>query len=187
VRYLVDGQQRISTLSLLLIHLRKSLAKTHPEEQASLDSLILSRKYGRPSFNLDVDERERCLSSILEEADFDTEAQPTSIRNLWNRYETIRTRFPDDLLGPALPYFSDWLQNRVMFVDIVASDQHMALEIFETMNDRGLRLSSADMLKSFLLSEMRDEETIRDLNERWRRRITELVGCPQTFARVLLR
>lgn len=175
VRYLVDGQQRISTLSLLLIHIRNSLAETHPEEQGSLDALIFSRKYGRPSFNLDVVEREKCLSSILEEADFDAEGQPASIQNLCNRYETIRTRFPDDLLGPVLPYFSDWLQNRVMLVDIVASDQHMALEIFETMNDRGLRLSNTDMLKSFLLSEMRDEDTIRDLNERWRRRITELV------------
>ena len=37
-----------------------------------------------------------------------------------------------------------------MLVEIVASDQGMALEIFETMNDRGLRLSNTDMLKSFL-------------------------------------
>ncbi len=47
VRYLVDGQQRITTLSLLLIFLRNSLAETHPDEQASLDSLIFSSKYGR--------------------------------------------------------------------------------------------------------------------------------------------
>ena len=174
VRYLVDGQQRITTLSLLLIHLRSSLAETHPEEQASLDSLIFSRKFGRKTFNLDVEEREKCLSSILEDVDFDAEAQPASVRSLWHRYETIRTRFPDDLLGGALPYFSDWLQNRVMLVDIVASDQDMALEIFETMNDRGLRLSNTDMLKSFLLSQTGDEGTISGLNDLWRRRIAEL-------------
>ncbi len=61
-----------------------------------------------------------------------------------------------------------------MLVDIVASDQDMALEIFETMNDRGLRLSNTDMLKSFLLAQTGDEILISDLNDRWRRRITEL-------------
>ena len=49
----------------------------------------------------------------------------------------------------------------------------MALEIFETMNDRGLRLSNTDMLKSYLLSRV-GEERLPVLNDRWRRRITEL-------------
>ena len=63
----------------------------------------------------------------------------------------------------------------MILVDIGAPDQDMALEIFETMNDRGLRLSSTDMLKSFLLARVGDENVIRDLNNRWRQRVTELV------------
>ncbi len=181
VRYLVDGQQRLTTLSLLLIHLRSLLAETHPDEKASFDSLIFSRKFGETKFNLDVEERRQCLEAILDGADFDTDGRSESVRNIWDRYETIRTRFPGDPDDPddphrdSLPYFCDWLLNRVMLVDIVASDQDMALEIFETMNDRGLRLSNTDMLKSFLLSQVRDEDTIRELNDRWRRRVAELV------------
>ena len=174
VRYLVDGQQRITTLSLLLIYLRNSLAEQHSDERASLGSLIFSTQFGRKTFNLDVDERDKCLSAILEERDFDTDGQPDSVQNIWKRYETIQHGFPSDLLDETLPYFSDWLQHRVILVEIVASDQDMALEIFETMNDRGLRLSNTDMLKSFLLSQVPDEESIRDLNSQWRRRITEL-------------
>lgn len=174
VRYLVDGQQRITTLSLLLIYLRHALADTHSDELSSLDSLIFSTRYGRKTFNLDVEERDRCLRAILNGEDYDTDGQPASVQNICKRYDTIRTRFPDDLHGKALVYFSDWLQDRVIFVDIVAPSQDMALEIFETMNDRGLRLSSTDMLKSFLLSEVRDETAIDDLNTRWRRRVTDL-------------
>ncbi len=174
IRYLVDGQQRITTLSLLLIHLRSSLAGTHPNEKAALDSLIFSWKFGKETFNLHVEQREECLRAILNSGHFDADGQPESVRNLSNRYQTIVHRFPEDLVGEALPYFSDWLQHRVLLVDIVASDQDMALEIFETMNDRGLRLSNTDMLKSFLLPQVRDEQAIRDLNDRWRRRITEL-------------
>ena len=72
VRYLVDGQQRITTLSLLLIYLRHALADTHSDELSSLDSLIFSTRYGRKTFNLDVEERDRCLRAILNGEDYDT-------------------------------------------------------------------------------------------------------------------
>ena len=175
VRYLVDGQQRITTLSLLLIYVRHGLAETHPDDAQALNSLIFSAAFGKTTFNLDVDEREKCLQAILDGEEYDASAEPESVRNLWHRYQTIVERFPSDLQGDTLPYFADWLQHRVILVDIGAPDQDMALEIFETMNDRGLRLSSTDMLKSFLLAQVVDETVIRDLNDRWRQRVTELI------------
>lgn len=171
IRYLVDGQQRVTTLSLLLIHLRHLL----PEGDADdLNNLIYSSSFGQKSFNLDVDEREKCLEAILEERDFDPEGESESVRNLWDRYRTVVERFSEDVASEPLAYFGDWLLHRVILVDIGAPDQDMALEIFETMNDRGLRLSNTDMLKSFLLARVGDESVIKDLNDRWRRRVTEL-------------
>ncbi len=175
VRYLVDGQQRITTLSLLLIYVRHGLAATHPGDAQALNSLIFSTAFGKKTFNLDVDEREECLQAILDGEEYDAGSDPESVRNLWARYQTIVDRFSSDLQGDTLPYCSDWLQHRVILVDIGAPDQDMALEIFETMNDRGLRLSSTDMLKSFLLARVGDEIVIRDLNGRWRQRVTELI------------
>ncbi len=174
VRYLVDGQQRITTLTLLLVYLRRALNAVSADDAEALNSLIFSSSFGKKSFNLDVDEREKCLSAILEEEDYDVTDAPESVRNLWQRYHDIVDRFPSDLLGAALPYFVDWVQHRVILVDIAAPDQDMALEIFETMNDRGLRLSNTDMLKSFLLARAGDDTMIRELNDRWRRRVTEL-------------
>lgn len=178
IRYLVDGQQRITTLSLLLIYLRHALAEKYRQDSDALNSLIFSWHLGKENFNLDVDEREECMLALLKDRGFDSQGQPESVRNLWNRYRTIEERFPhDDLKEDILPYFADWLQHRVIFVDIGAVDQDMALEIFETMNDRGLRLSNMDMLKSFLLAHVGDEDLIRDLNDRWRRRVTELTDA----------
>lgn len=174
IRYLVDGQQRITTLILVLMYLRRALSAVSAEDAEALNSLIFSSSFGKKSFNLDVDEREKCLGAILEERDYDVTDAPESVRNLWERYHDILRRFPTDLLGTGLPYFVDWLQHRVILVDIAAPDQDMALEIFESMNDRGLRLSNTDMLKSFLLARVGDETVIRELNERWRRRVTEL-------------
>ncbi|MCY3786610.1 MAG: DUF262 domain-containing protein [bacterium] len=178
VRYLVDGQQRITTLSLLLIYLRIRLTETSDNEEAqTLNSLIFSSLYGKRTFNLDVDERQKCLQAMLDGNDFNPDDETPSVRNLWHRFETITARFPSDIPDNALPYFVDWLQNRVIFVDIGAPNQDMALEIFESMNDRGLRLSSTDMLKSFLLARVGDETQIHDLNTRWRDRIAQLVDA----------
>ena len=174
VRYLVDGQQRITTLSLLLIYLRRCLSENYANDAGALESLIFSSSYGEKTFNLDVDERNDCLKAILDDQQFDPQTTTSqSVRNMWNRYEKIAECFPEDLQDEKLPYFVDWIQNRVILVDIGTPDHDMALEIFETMNDRGLRLNSIDMLKSYLLARV-DENQIADLNDRWRHRVTEL-------------
>lgn len=61
-KYIVDGQQRLTTLTLLLMHLR-NLLESLPEEAGQLRSLIYSRSFGVTSFNLNVEEREKCTSA----------------------------------------------------------------------------------------------------------------------------
>ena len=180
VHYLADGQQRITTLSLLLIHLQRCLAENYPKDGSALQGLIFSYIHGVEKFNIDVGERAMCLKAIVGGDEFDAHSTgDSSVRNLWNRYGTIEERFPDELQDEILPYFVDWLKSRVILVEIVAPDQDMALEIFETMNDRGLRLSNTDMLKGFLLARVGEETLIRDLDERWKRRVTELTDIEE--------
>jgi len=143
----------------------------------ALNLLIFSAAFGRKTFNIDVEERQSCMEAIFERKEFDPSDKPESVRNLWNRYQTISERYPSNLQGKTLPYFADWLQHRVILVDIGAPNQDMALEIFETMNDRGLRLSNTDMLKSYLLARVGNEEVIRSLNDSWRKRVTDLVDA----------
>ncbi len=116
------------------------------------------------------------MTAILKKKDFDTNKKSSSVSKIYHRFNDIVDEFPEKLMDKPLPYFIDWLLERVLLVEISTSDQSMALEIFETMNDRGLSLSSTDMLKSFLLSKASDPLYIKEANERWRKRIAELVG-----------
>jgi hypothetical protein len=50
----------------------------------------------------------------------------------------------------------------------------MALEIFESMNDRGLRLSSMDMLKSYILSRIAEPTQVESANKLWRAHVQDL-------------
>ncbi len=171
-RYLVDGQQRLATLTLLLIHLHHLTENIDGAED--LAPLVFSQKYGELTFNIDVDERDEVMRAVLNQLPFDPDDQSESVRGIWDQYQNVVELFPDDLKGSALLYFIDWLLDRVVLVEIRTTDQDMALEIFETMNDRGLRLSNIDMLKGFLLAHIDGPVEIESANQLWRRRVTEL-------------
>lgn len=171
-RFLVDGQQRLTTLSLLLIHLDHLVEGVDGAQ--SLSALVYSSRFGSLSFNIDVPERDHVMRAILDGVEFDTTGANESVANIWSRYLDIVELFPEELKGAPLLHFVDWLLERVVLVEIGTTDQDMALEIFETMNDRGLRLSNTDMLKGFLLARMEEPAAIDAANQLWRTRVGEL-------------
>ncbi|HEY2975874.1 MAG TPA: DUF262 domain-containing protein [Pyrinomonadaceae bacterium] len=170
--FIIDGQQRLTTLTLLLIHLynlQKTLADKVP-----IDDLIFSEKFAKKSFNLDVEERRSCMEALFAGQQFDDTDQPESVRNILARYRDIQQHLPDELVGEALPYFLDWLIENVHLVEITAYSDEDAYTIFETMNDRGLSLSPTDMLKGFLLANITDEEKRLEANTVWKERVAGL-------------
>ena len=71
-RYIVDGQQRLTTLTLLLIHLHRSL--DDDDQKQGCGWLIHSYHPGRgASFNLDIEERKDCMEALFEGRPFEKE------------------------------------------------------------------------------------------------------------------
>lgn len=172
--YIVDGQQRLTSLSLLLILLRN--LQRGRADVVNIDELIVSEKYGQISFNLDVDERNPCMDALFAATAFDPADRSESVQNLFGRYQDMEAAWPEELRGDALPYFVDWLLENVHLVEITAYSDDDAYTIFETMNDRGLSLSPTDMLKGYLLANI-DERKRIPANARWRERIAELAAA----------
>lgn len=173
VGFIVDGQQRLTSLTLLLLLLR-NMQSGHAE-QVNVDELIFSEKFGQKSFNLHVDERTPAMEALYQDGglSFNTTDRPESVQNLVARYRDLEAAFPEELRGDALPYFIDWLLENVHLVEITAYSDDDAYTIFETMNDRGLSLSPTDMLKGYLLANI-DEGRRTPANNRWRDRIRDL-------------
>ena len=169
--FIVDGQQRLTSLTLLLILLR-NLQKGR-DKKVNVDELIFSEKFDQKSFNIHVDERTPAMVALYDGVPIDVTDRPESVQNLVQRYHDLEDAFPIELRGDALPYFIDWLLENVHLVEITAYSDDDSYTIFETMNDRGLSLSPTDMLKGYLLANMtQDKRTAA--NTHWRDRIRGL-------------
>jgi Protein of unknown function DUF262/Restriction Enzyme Adenine Methylase Associated len=181
--FIVDGQQRITTLHLLLIYLRRLLKDQGLTEDAEqLTQLIYKRQRGRSSFTIDLPERHDLLEALIQERSYELPADCSpSLQNLYDRSRDIDELYPEELRGDALPYFHDWLLDRVCLVGIKALGRENAWEIFESMNNRGVRLGPVDLLKSYLLSRV-DASDRRHLNDRWRNMLSRLNGISSNAA-----
>jgi len=173
-RAIIDGQQRLTSLTLLLIYLENLQKERESSDKVSINDLIFSEEYGSKSFNISVDEREPCLNALYKGEQFDVSQQPESVQNIYARYKDIEDLFPDELEGKALPFFIEWLIKKVDLVEITAYTEQDAHKIFVSMNDRGLSLTPTEMLKGFLLSEIRDNDTRNKANDLWKQTILEL-------------
>jgi len=171
-KFIIDGQQRLTTLTLLLIHIYLQLKDD--EQKVQIADLIFSMRFGRRSFNLDVEERADCMEALFTGKSFEEAGQPESVVNILQRFRDVTELFPGDLADAALPYFADWLIENVHLVEITAYSDADAYTIFETMNDRGLSLTPTDMLKGYLLANIEDPEHRNEANQLWRKRITRL-------------
>lgn len=170
---IIDGQQRLSSLTLLLIYLHNRI-KNLGFKHNSVDEMIYSESYGIDSFNIRVDDRLDCMNALYDDKDFDTTNSGESVKNLYGRYEDIEDLFPEEITDEMILHFADWLIDKVLFIEIDATTEQDAHKIFVSMNDRGLSLTSTEMLKGYILSEIKNDTNREKLNNVWKDRVLKL-------------
>jgi len=170
---IIDGQQRITSLTLFLIFLNHKQESV--SSKVSISELIFSEKFGEKSFNMSDEYRDECLKALFEEGAYTLkEDDNETVVNMVNRYADIEIIFPEEIDDHALPYFIDWLIQNVVIVEIIAYSDENAYIIFETMNDRGMNLTATEMLKGFVLSKISDRTKRDEINSIWKKLMQEL-------------
>lgn len=158
--YVIDGQQRLSTVLIWLSAIRdKMKGKNDGLSQFINDNYLSSRTYYEnktitfPKFELGEYDNKR-LKNILE-GNIKEEEHP-----IYRCYEFYKNaKYSDDIWAVIL--------NNVFIVHINAHNYFNAFKLFETLNDRGLELSAADLIKNFLLMKTSTNKDIftRCINE----------------------
>lgn len=178
----IDGQQRLATLSLLaLAALRHILDLRDAGLEADRNQERYDLLYRQFIGSKDPASLRYSSKLALNSTDdgFYQQyliqfRQPANVRKLreserllWEAYqyfyEQIGARFGPGCTGEDLAEFLNALVgHRLIFIQIGVEDDLSAYTVFGTLNARGLELTEADLLKNFLLSKVSAAET--DLN-----------------------
>lgn len=150
---IVDGQQRITTVSILLCAIRDMLEENFPEDQIQSrteninESLwFVDRDGERQGMrltlgNLDQDSYEQLIKGYPDEVENE---------NITNAYETFTERLEGRGLD-AIKTLHDRILDQLIYVSITVEEHSDAYQLFEAMNNRGLSLSPIDLMKNYLL------------------------------------
>ena len=173
---IIDGQQRITTLFLLLRAIYTKLEKSGSEAdflksqivptiwkqnpttgEVDFDKiLITSRVMG--------DEGNQEFANILITGQSDEKSNSNYAKN----YRLLQQLVDEYAAEQPLAFYSfiSNILNRAILLPITADTQDTALTIFSTLNDRGLALSDADIFKAKIYNHL-DQIGKKNFIERW--------------------
>lgn len=192
--HVIDGQQRFSTLTLIVLatikELQNLIAKNIEVEQNKERVSLLQKK-----FIGDKDPGSLTYSSKLKlnenndsffQSNLLVFRPPTNVRTLqdsdkliWQAYtyfiNRIKEHFSKSQSGQAIANFLNKLiAERLMFIQIVVEDELSAYTVFETLNSRGVGLTVTDLLKNYLFS-VSSKVDLPHIKNKWKK-IVDIIG-----------
>ena len=179
----IDGQQRLTTIFLILCALRVLSKDTEHGEQ--INGLITTRYtnyQGNVKTNFKLEPRYENAGKVIEKIVQENDDPPAvkagiqnsgiliygSVKNILDAYDVIY-RFLTDNYDDETKLKKYWghLANNVVFIQI-STEVSNALKIFETINERGVGLNPMDLLKNLLFTQVDLAEFSR-LKDEWKK------------------
>lgn len=194
----IDGQQRLTTLSLIVLAVLRGLQDL-VEANIEADNNRRRIEQLRNSYIGYLDPVTLISKSKLTlnrnndgyYHDYIVPLQKLPRRNLRASEHMLRKAFEwfskrvhdsyaDQRDGAVLAKFIDDIADKLFFTVITVTDELNAFKVFETLNARGVRLSPTDLLKNYLFSVVHRESShpheIETLERRWEAMVGRLGG-----------
>jgi len=175
---LLDGQQRLATATILFATLR-DIARSLDHQRATdlardIQRDLIENEENRFSLHLSEMDQTYFLKSVQKDP-------PTYVVPRLRSHNLIRSAkdffasavrghiegLPPDDATAKLKSLNDTLATSVAMVAISVNSEEDAFRIFETLNDRGLRLSVPDLLLNYLMRTATDGARRHRIRERW--------------------
>ncbi|MCA9998626.1 MAG: DUF262 domain-containing protein, partial [Anaerolineales bacterium] len=193
---IIDGQQRLTTITLLLLAVLKNLQELIDKDIDALNNKIrleqLRNSYigyldpvtliSQSKLTLNRNNDLYYQSYLAPLADKlpkrGLKASEHLLRKAFEWFKTAVSKQYSLPNGADLARFIDLFADKLFFTVITVTDELNAYKVFETLNARGVRLSSTDLLKNYLFSivhrEGAHENEMKTLENRWEQIIGKL-------------
>ncbi len=186
--WVIDGQQRLTTLSILALAITAILDKWVKENIDADDNKIRFEKiterylgnYSLSKLNLDPklklnrnnDDYYKSWLLKLRTPSALSKLKPSQklLQKAFNYFfNELQEKFKNNKSGAELADFLEKIiGNGIVFTQIIVNNDLDAFKVFETLNARGVKLSTADLLKNYLFK-LTNELGELDLDEAERR------------------
>ncbi|PTE30011.1 DUF262 domain-containing protein, partial [Staphylococcus equorum] len=191
----IDGQQRLTTLTLLFKALYQTInSKISNTENEDRDKWLkkISNIDNAYQINDDEDAFEGLRIThdegltfgkyyrdlIRDNITLDDKLTKTSDQKISEVFDTLTEKI-NDLEDDQLNKFILYIKNKVKLIITIAPSEGKAFQLFEVLNDRGRSLEPMDLVKNMFLKQLRidgfnDDDTKR-FNENWSSFIENLI------------
>lgn len=185
---IIDGQQRLATLSLLALAVIAKLQRmadsgSDPEANRERAARLRGRFIGEKDPASLIESSKLFLNETDDGfyQDYLVQLRPPlnvkglakSNRLLWECFKYYQNCIQDIPVfandGAILAeLLSETVARQLMFILITVEDEINAYTVFETLNARGLELTTTDLLKNYLFSRVQVASDLQSLQRRWR-------------------
>jgi uncharacterized protein with ParB-like and HNH nuclease domain len=175
----VDGQQRLTTLSLILTSLRNLIEKEKIKQD--LEKRILpidpySDEYKEPRLKVRDNEYHLYHNYILQGNSLYKPKEPTYTENLFIENFNVINEYLSQKEQSELGQIAKYIQQCVSFVFVETDDLMSSFRLFNVLNNRGMSLSIADLLKNLLFQKVNQSNECQTKAENLWFEIEHLVG-----------
>lgn len=165
---IIDGQQRMTTLSILMIALRDYLRDITPDDEFedNITDMVLKnpKRKGEDAYKMLLTDTDKEVMIKLVDGMKISENEDSQI---YTNYLYFKRKVAEGVLSPEQIYES------ISKLDIVGIilDKEQGDEpqlIFESLNSTGMDLSKSDLIRNFILMGLDNEEQIKIYNNYWK-------------------
>lgn len=167
----IDGQQRLTTLTIVLAALRNYLKKSDQSMAQEVEELYLINKFKKNDDIYKVlptqDDREAYKSIIQSRKSKDIKKEG----QIYEAYKFFDGKFKkpvkDEDITLDYTKFKAIFLERLVIVNITSDDSDNPYLIFESLNNKGEELTQADLVRNYVFMKLPPEERDEVYNSEW--------------------